>query len=133
MSGAILGLKKEYIENKFEEILELSGVAPFVDMPVKRYSSGMRVRLGFALATQMQPEILILDEILAVGDESFRLSCVEYLKKLRVNGQPLLIVSHNMQTIQELTDRVLWFENGKLLMQGKTNEAINEYLKSKVE
>ena len=93
----------------------------------------MRVRLGFALATQMQPEILILDEILAVGDESFRLSCVEYLKKLRVNGQPLLIVSHNMQTIQELTDRVLWFENGKLLMQGKTNEAIIEYLKSKVE
>lgn len=129
MSAAILGLKKDYINEKFEELVELSGVRPFLDTPVKRYSSGMRVRLGFALATQLNPEILILDEILAVGDKSFRAQCVEYLRKLKKEGQTILIVSHNMKTIRELCDRVLWFEKGRLVTQGPTKEILDDYEK----
>ncbi len=129
MSGAILGLKKQYIEEKFDEILELSGIASFIDMPIKRYSSGMRVRLGFALATQLKPEILILDEILAVGDEVFRVQCVEYLQKMKKNGHTILIVSHNLNTIQKLCDRVLWFEKGRLKLEGPTYKILNMYLK----
>ena len=101
-------------------------------MPVKRYSSGMQVRLGFALATQLQPEILILDEILAVGDESFRIQCIEYLKKMKKNGQTILIVSHNMDTVRNLCDRVLWFEKGQLYMQGESGKVLERYLESRL-
>ena len=132
MSGAILGLTKSYIKEKFDEIITLSGLASFIDMPIKRYSSGMRVRLGFALATQLQPEILILDEILAVSDKSFRAQCIEYLKKLKKEGQTILIVSHDMRTIRDLCDRVLLFEKGKLMHQGNTEEILNKYMGSQI-
>lgn len=128
MSGAILGMKKHYIEEKYDEIVELSELDGFMDTPVKRYSSGMRVRLAFAVAAQLQPDILIMDEILAVGDKSFHKKSVRELERLRKSGQTILIVSHNMKTIRALCDRVMWFDHGQLELQGKPEEVLSDYV-----
>lgn len=116
MSGAILGLKHRDIKKNLDEIIELSELHEFVDTPVKRYSSGMRVKLAFAIATQLKPDVLILDEILAVGDDNFRKKCISHLKKLRNSGMTILLVSHNLNMIKDICHRVLVLEKGHLIM-----------------
>lgn len=126
MSGAILGMSRFYIEENFSKIVELSELEKFLDTPVKRYSSGMRVKLAFAIAAQLRPEILILDEILSVADEKFKLKCLKHLKDMANSGQTILIVSHDMDLIQQLCNRVLVIENGQL-----TRDCSPTFLKTK--
>ena len=128
LNGVILGMTKKEIERKFDEIVDFSGVEQFIDTPVKRYSSGMRVRLAFAVAAHLEPEILLIDEVLAVGDVDFQNKCLSKMNSMSKSGRTILFVSHNMGAIQELCDRVILLDNGKLLMDNKTDEVINNYL-----
>lgn len=115
MSGAILGMKRSYIQEQFPQIIAFSGLGNFIDTPVKRYSSGMRVKLAFAIGAQLKPEILILDEILAVADEDFKAKSLAYLQTMVDNGQTILLVSHHKETIQKICNRVLVMKNGTLV------------------
>jgi lipopolysaccharide transport system ATP-binding protein len=127
VSGAMLGMKRAEVNRKFEAIVEFSGLQQFLDMPVKFYSSGMYVRLGFAVAAHLDPDILIVDEILAVGDAIFRRKCIEYLNQLNKNGAPFILVSHNMQTIGALATHCLLLKYGKVTAAGPPSEVIAEY------
>ncbi|MEM6320417.1 MAG: ABC transporter ATP-binding protein [Bacteroidota bacterium] len=131
MSGAILGMKKGYIKEKFEEIVNLAELADFLHMPVKRYSSGMRVRLAFAIAAQLRPHILILDEILSVGDHQFITKCLRFLKKLTDQETTVLLVSHNEKNILQLCTRAFLMDGGKLVMDDSPEVVINTYLRQK--
>lgn len=129
LNGAILGMTKREIKKKFDEIVEFSGCARYIDTPVKRYSSGMKVRLGFAVAAFLEPEILIVDEVLAVGDFEFQKKCLGKMKDVSRNeGRTVLFVSHNMEAIQTLCNRGMVLENGKLLEITSAQEAINLYI-----
>ncbi len=128
LNGAILGMSKFEINSKFEEIVEFSGVANYIDTPVKRYSSGMLVRLGFAVAAHLEPEILIVDEVLAVGDAEFQKKCLGKMKDIAVHGRTVLFVSHDISAIKRLTSNVLLIENGKVDSYGIPNEIIGRYL-----
>ena len=132
MNGAILGMTKQEIDAKMEEIIEFSEVREFIDTPVKRYSSGMFVKLAFSVAAHLDAEIMIMDEVLAVGDVNFQQKC---LKKMRSaaseSGRTVLYVSHNMSTIKTLCDRCIVMESGKVVFEGAVDEAINVYSKSK--
>lgn len=129
LNGAILGMTKTEIKSKLEEIVEFSGVAKYLDTPVKRYSSGMMVRLGFAVAAHLEPEILIVDEVLAVGDAEFQKKCLGKMKDVAGEGRTVLFVSHNIEAMKSLTRNCLVLKNGKLLYEGDTNSAINQYLR----
>ena len=107
LNGAILGLKRREIARRLEAIIDFSGLKRFIDTPVKRYSSGMYVRLGFAVAAHVEPDVLLVDEVLAVGDASFRHRCIQHMHKLRKNGTTVLFVSHNMHLVREMCDQVL--------------------------
>jgi len=128
LNGAILGMTKREIIGKFDEIVDFSGVEKFIDTPVKRYSSGMYVRLAFAVAAHLEPEILVIDEVLAVGDAEFQKKCLGKMGKVAKEGRTVLFVSHNMQAIQSLCTEVILLENGYLKLKGATNEVINNYL-----
>jgi lipopolysaccharide transport system ATP-binding protein len=131
LNGAILGMTKIEIRNKFDEIVDFSGVERYIDTPVKRYSSGMYVRLAFAVAAFLEPEILIVDEVLAVGDAEFQKKCLGRMKDVSVNdGRTVLFVSHNMAAVQELCTRGLLLKNGTLFMQSSTKNVIDSYLDS---
>ena len=133
LNGAILGMTKEEIADKFDAIVEFSGVQKFIDTPVKRYSSGMLVRLGFSVAAHMEPDILLVDEVLAVGDADFQKKCLGKMDEVtHAGGRTILFVSHNMSAIQNLCSRCILLEEGKTKMIGETKEVINEYLKSKI-
>jgi lipopolysaccharide transport system ATP-binding protein len=127
LNGAILGMTKTEIRSKFDEIVAFSGVEKYIDTPVKRYSSGMYVRLAFAVAAHLEPEILIVDEVLAVGDAEFQKKCLGKMKDVSGEGRTVLFVSHNMEAILSLTERTLLMERGKLNSVGETNEIINKY------
>lgn len=114
MNGAILGMGREEIKRKFDEIVEFSGVEQFIDTPVKRYSSGMHMRLAFAVAAHLDPEIMIVDEVLAVGDADFQKKCLGKMKNVSKSGRTVLFVSHNMNAIQQLCSRVIWIDKGHL-------------------
>src|SRR5205085_3606697 len=130
LNGAILGMTKAEIKSKFEEIVEFAEVERFLDTPVKRYSSGMYVRLAFAIAAHLEPEILIVDEVLAVGDVEFQKKCLGKMQDVtRREGRTVLIVSHNMASISELADRALLFESGSIVAKGAVSEIITKYLK----
>jgi lipopolysaccharide transport system ATP-binding protein len=133
MNGSILGMTRREIDRKFDEIVAFSGVEPFLDTPVKRYSSGMRVRLGFAVAAHLEPEILIVDEVLAVGDAEFQRKCLGRMNEAAGEGRTVLFVSHQMEAIQSLCTRVVWMEQGKVMLAGKPDEAIGEYLAHSLE
>lgn len=124
LSGSILGMRRAEIERKFDEIVAFSGVEKFLDTPVKRYASGMRVRLAFAVAAHLEPEILLIDEVLAVGDQSFVRQCVRKLKKLARSGRTLLFVGHQMPLVESLCSRVLIFEQGRLMRDGPCREIV---------
>lgn len=133
LSGAILGMSRREIARKFDEIVEFSDMARFIDTPVKRYSSGMFVRLGFAVAAHLDPEVLIVDEVLAVGDAAFQRKCMTKMHEVARSGRTILFVSHNMGSIQELCDRTLVFKNGRLVAEGSPSEAATLYLRSTAE
>ena len=127
LNGAILGLSKKVIENSLEEIIEFSGLRPFIDSPVKTYSSGMYVRLGFAIAVHTNPELLLVDEVLSVGDESFQSQCLEKIKELQSGGSSIVLVTHNMQSALEFTQKGIVLSHGKIVFEGTTEEAVIAY------
>ena len=130
LNGTLLGMKKGEVERKFEEIVEFSGVEQFIDTPVKRYSSGMRVRLAFSVAAHLEPEVLLVDEVLAVGDAAFQKKCLGKMDELSEIGRTVFLVSHNMNSIGKLCKRAILFKNGRVDFIGETSEAINRYLDS---
>ena len=132
LNGAILGMNKAEIDKKFDEIVEFSEVGQFIDTPVKRYSSGMRVKLGFSVASHLDSEIMIMDEVLAVGDVNFQNKCIEQMKKVASeNGRTILYVSHNMATVKALCDRCVVLSQGRVAFDGNTEEAISVYMQNK--
>jgi len=127
LNGAILGMTKQEIKSKLDEIVDFSGVAKYLDTPVKRYSSGMLVRLGFAVAAHLEPEILIVDEVLAVGDAEFQKKCLGKMKAVSGEGRTVLFVSHNMTSIKALCTSGLFLENGMVKYLGNIDQAITKY------
>jgi len=130
MNGAILGMKNAEIESKFDEIVEFSEVSQFIDTPVKRYSSGMYLRLAFAVAAHLEPEILVVDEVLAVGDAEFQRKCLGKMSDVAQQGRTVLFVSHNMSAILRLTQEAIVLNKGQLMMRAPTQEAVDFYLSS---
>lgn len=128
LNGAILGMSKAEIKRKFDEIVDFSGVEKFLDTPVKRYSSGMYVRLAFSVAAHLEPEILLVDEVLSVGDYEFQKKCLGKMNKVADGGRTVLFVSHNMAAVQQLTNRCLLIDKGKLLLDSKPSEVIDKYM-----
>lgn len=129
MNGAILGMRKEEIKRKFDEIVDFSGVEAYIDTPVKRYSSGMYVRLAFAVAAHLESEILIVDEVLAVGDAEFQKKCLGKMGDVsKGEGRTVLFVSHNMAAVKALCNKGIVLENGGLVLSGDSNEAVSYYL-----
>lgn len=127
-NGAILGMKKREIDKRFDEIVDFSGVEKFLDTPVKRFSSGMQVRLAFSVAAYLEPEILLVDEVLAVGDVQFQQKCLGKMKDVSAGGRTVLFVSHNMDAIRNLCHRTIMLENGRLSMDGDTESVVSRYL-----
>ena len=127
LNAAMLGMRREEVRRKFDEIVAFSGVEDFIDTPVKRYSSGMYVRLAFAVAAHLEPEILIVDEVLAVGDASFQQKCLGKMEEVSRSGRTVLIVSHNMTVIEGLCERAILLEKGCVAKVGKTHEVVEGY------
>jgi lipopolysaccharide transport system ATP-binding protein len=130
LSGAILGMKRAEINRKFDEIIAFADIGQFVDTPVKRYSSGMKVRLGFAVAAFLEPEILFIDEVLAVGDLAFQEKCLGKMSEVAGHGRTVVFVSHNMGAISALCPDVLWLDEGRVRMMGKTSEVVPEFVRA---
>ncbi len=130
MNGAILGMKRAEIESKFDEMVEFSEVSQFIDTPVKRYSSGMYLRLAFAVAAHLEPEILVVDEVLAVGDAEFQRKCLGKMNDVAQQGRTVLFVSHNMSAILRLTQEAIVLKKGQLIKRAPTPEAVDFYLAS---
>lgn len=128
LNGTILGMKKKEVDHKFDEIVEFSGVEKFIDTPVKRYSSGMKVRLAFSVAAHLEPDILIVDEVLAVGDADFQKKCMGKMEYVAKEGRTVLFVSHNMAAIEKLCDRTILLHDGKVAAEGQTKEVLEVYL-----
>ena len=133
INGAILGMSKREIDNKFDSIVEFANIEDFLDAPVKHYSSGMFVRLGFAVAVHCEPEILLVDEILAVGDKEFQIKCYQKMHEIRKKGTTIILVSHNEYVIRETTEKALYLNRGKTRSLGLSEEVINQYIKEMFE
>ncbi len=130
LNGAILGYSKEYLESKYNDIVDFAEIRDFIDMPIRNYSSGMMARLAFSIASVVQPEILIVDEILAVGDVAFQEKSFNRMKELMSGGATVLFVSHDLGKIEEMCDKVIWLDHGKVVMFGDTDEVCNAYRKA---
>jgi len=128
LNGAVLGMKRREVARKFDEIIEFAGVEKFVDTPVKRYSSGMYVRLAFSVAAHLEPEILIVDEVLAVGDAEFQKRCLGRMETIGKSGRTVLFVSHNMATVTRLCHRAILLEGGRVVLDGAAEEVTTHYL-----
>ena len=133
MNGAILGMTKSEINRKLEEIISFSGIAKYIDTPVKRYSSGMTVRLGFAIAAHLEPEILIVDEVLAVGDIEFQKKCLGKMKAVSTEGRTVIFVSHNMGAVKSLCKDGILLEHGHIIATGSSESVVDQYLRSGME
>jgi ABC-type polysaccharide/polyol phosphate transport system ATPase subunit len=127
LNGSILGMSKKEVTRKFDEIVAFSGVEKFIDQPVKNYSSGMYVRLGFSVAVSVTPDILVVDEVLAVGDATFQKRCRNKFKEMKADGQTVILVSHSMNTVKEMCDQVAWLDAGKLKQTGPAEAVIKAY------
>lgn len=127
LNGCLLGHKKKYIDERFDDIVSFSELEDFLDSPVQNFSSGMKSRLGFAVATMMEPDVLIVDEVLSVGDVLFRKKCMNKMNEMLSHGTTLLFVSHNMSTVKAMCDNAIWLNNGKVVMQGDIDTVCNEY------
>jgi ABC-2 type transport system ATP-binding protein/lipopolysaccharide transport system ATP-binding protein len=130
LNASILGLSRKEINRKFEKIVEFSELSDFIHSPLKSYSSGMLSRLGFAIATEVDPDILIIDEVLAVGDEHFKRKCGERIAGFKKMGTTMLFVSHEMNDVKKLCDKVLWLDHGMSRMYGDSELVTNEYRKT---
>jgi lipopolysaccharide transport system ATP-binding protein len=128
LNGAILGMGRQEIRAKFDEIVEFAEITRFLDTPVKRYSSGMYVRLAFAVAAHLEPDILIVDEVLAVGDAAFQRKCLGKMRDMRSQGRTVILVSHTMPTISSLCQKVIWLDAGRVKMIGETGKVVSAYL-----
>jgi len=127
LNGAILGYSEEFLKSKYDEIVEFSELAKFIDAPIRNYSSGMLMRLAFSVATVVNPEILIVDEILAVGDSNFQEKSKARMLELMGGGTTVLFVSHSLDQIREMCNRVVWLDGGKVKMIGETHEVCDQY------
>ena len=127
LNGAILGYSEEYLKEKYEEILEFSELGQFIEMPIRNYSSGMLARLAFAVAAMVQPEILIVDEILSVGDADFQAKSHARMVELMGGGTTVLFVSHNLEQIREMCNRVIWLDNGRIRMEDTAEKVCSVY------
>ena len=132
LNGALLGYSKRFIESHFQEIVDFAELNDFVDVPIKNFSSGMSARLGFAIATVQKPDILIVDEVLAVGDFAFQQKCKERMENLLSNGTTLLFVSHSIEQVKELCSKAIWIDNGEVRAIGDTYSVSQEYISSMV-
>jgi len=130
LNGAILGMKHAEIASNFDAIVAFAEVERFLNIPVKRYSSGMYMRLAFAVAAHLQPEILIVDEVLAVGDAAFQRKCLGKMSEVSRDGRTIIFVSHNMSAVQNLCSRVVWLAGGRVVQEGEPARVINDYLKT---
>ena len=129
LNGAILGYSKEFLESKYNDIVEFSELKDFIEQPVRTFSSGMMMRLAFSIATIVEPEILIVDEILSVGDAHFKAKSENRMRELMAGGTTVLMVSHALPQIRDLCNRVIWMEKGKVIMDGKTQSVCDAYEK----
>ncbi|HEV2613537.1 MAG TPA: ABC transporter ATP-binding protein [Gammaproteobacteria bacterium] len=127
LNSAILGFSKKDIKSRFDRIVEFAGLQEFIDTPVRNYSTGMSSRLGFSVATDVQPEILIVDEALSVGDTDFQKRCTDRIHTFRKNGTTILLVSHDLSAVQTMCDRVAWLHHGELKAMGKPDDVIAQY------
>jgi ABC-type polysaccharide/polyol phosphate transport system ATPase subunit len=127
LNGAILGLSQKELRRRFDGIVDFAGIERFIDEPVKNYSSGMYVRLGFSVAINVDPEVLLVDEVLAVGDEVFQRKCNEKFAELKAEGKTIVVVSHAMTQVHNLCEEVAWFENGRIKRIGPSREIVDEY------
>jgi lipopolysaccharide transport system ATP-binding protein len=129
-NGSLLGMRKKEIRDKFDDIVDFSGVSQFLDTPLKHYSSGMQLRLAFAVAAFLEPEILVIDEVLAVGDAEFQQKCLGKMENVTKSGRTILFVSHNMSAVRSLCSRAMILEKGRIAFMGSPDEAIDHYLSS---
>ena len=130
LNGSILGMRKKELDRKFDEIVEFSGIEKFIDTPVKRYSSGMQVRLAFSVAAHLEPEIMVIDEVLAVGDADFQKKCLNKMEHVGRHGRTILFVSHNLPAVTRLCQRAILLDEGKLLEDGPSSRIVSSYLNS---
>jgi len=128
INGIILGLTKRKIQEKFSEIVEFAELEEFIDSPVKTYSSGMYMRLGFSIATHVDPDILLIDEVLAVGDASFVPKCLDKINEFRRKGKTIVFVSHDLDTVERISDEVIWLQDGRIRMRGYPKRVVDAYL-----
>ena len=133
LNGAVMGYSKSFLDSKFQEIVDFSELQDFLDVPVRNFSSGMVARLAFSVATIVDPEILIVDEILSVGDLNFQNKSENKMRSLISGGTTVLYVSHSIKSIQSLCDRVVWLEHGKVIMVGETDEVCKAYYQSQMD
>jgi ABC-type polysaccharide/polyol phosphate transport system ATPase subunit len=132
INGALLGMTRRDVRRRFDEIVAFAGVEPFLDTPIKRYSSGMRLRLAFAVAAHFEPEIVVVDEVLAVGDAEFQLRCLGRMSELGREGRTVLFVSHDMNALVQLCGRALWLDDGQIARDGPAGDVVEAYLRSTV-
>ena len=130
LNGTILGMRKKEIDRKFDEIVDFSGIERFIDTPVKRYSSGMRVRLAFSVASHLEPEIMIIDEVLAVGDADFQKKCLNKMEDVGRHGRTVLFVSHNMHAVTRLCERTILMGDGQIIQDGPSTKIVESYMRS---
>jgi ABC-2 type transport system ATP-binding protein/lipopolysaccharide transport system ATP-binding protein len=128
LNGSLLGFSRREMEEKFERIVDFAELWDYIDQPLRTYSSGMHARLGFAVATDAVPDILIVDEILSVGDEAFRVKSANRMREFRERGATILLVTHSMPTVREICHRVAWIHQGGVRMEGETDEVVDQYL-----
>jgi ABC-type polysaccharide/polyol phosphate transport system ATPase subunit len=132
LNGALLGFSNQEMEEKFERIVDFAELWDFIDAPLRTYSSGMSARLGFAVATDVKPDILIIDEVLSVGDEAFQRKSAARMQEFRDQGATIILVSHNMAIIEQICHRAVWLDHGRLMEAGEVKEIIKAYRKSQV-
>lgn len=130
LNGTLLGHSKRFMEEHYDEIVAFAELENFMDMPIKNYSSGMAARLGFSIATVVRPDILIVDEVLAVGDYAFQQKCERKMQEMLSNGTTLLYVSHSIESVRSLCNHALWLKNGQVVMEGDVNYVSDSYMKA---
>lgn len=130
-NASIFGLTKQEIDNRIEKIIDFSELGSYIDNPVRTYSSGMYMRLAFAVAINVDADILLIDEVLAVGDQHFQEKCIEKMKDLKRQGKTMVFVTHSLGIVREFCNRAVWLDNGKVKMDGKPDEVIDEYIKER--
>ena len=128
LNGAILGLSRRQITERLDDIVAFAELDQFINNPVRNYSSGMYMRLGFAIAVHVDPQVILIDEVLAVGDEAFQRKCIERIRKFRTEGRTMVFVSHDLAAVMDVCDRVLWLEHGKVRADGKPSDSVDAYL-----